>query len=325
MLQSLKLWNLASALKAKGNAQEAYNAVLQLGRLANDKAVDLLIGALARLDGVARSAARELGKIRNDRALQPLVRLLGNPEVSQAAAEALLSFGDKAVGALLEVLSHGNGTAREIAATTLGELRDRRAVEPLIQLMQTDDVYAVRTAAATALGQLKDARAVWVLVATLQMRDETTPQRQVTLEQLRAATTLALRKIGDPLATKPPTATASAQAAAQQVEQSLAGSGVHPRLVGDVKLLTNAEMIEVMKELIGASEEISWAKLESREPLLAEHFKTYEQRMGIAELIGSELHRRGGSKLLKLVLEQHLNNYSAISNWWSAIGEWSGG
>src|SRR5215813_14506840 len=98
MLQSLKLWNLANALKAKGNAQEAYSAVLQLGRLANDKAVDLLIGALARLDGVARSAARELGKIRNDRALQPLVRLLDNLEVSQAAAEALLSFGDKAVG-----------------------------------------------------------------------------------------------------------------------------------------------------------------------------------------------------------------------------------
>jgi HEAT repeat protein len=321
MFKTLKQWHYTSALKTKGNTQEAYAAVLELGRQGDDKAVDLLVSALARKDGVARSAARELGKIRNERAIAPLVALLGDAEVNQAAAEALLAFGAAAVGPLMEVLKRGNGHARAAAAFALGELRDRRAVEPLIEVMQTDDVYAVRTAAATALGHLKDARAVWVLVATLQMRDETTPERQAALEQLRSAAQLALRKVGDPLATKRTAGPSSAEAALAEVEKKVAEAGVHPRLIGDLKLLTNEELIAVLRELINASEEISWAKLESREPLLAEYFRTYEQRSGVAETIGRELKRRGGSALLKHVLEQQLGGYAAIANWWSGLAE----
>lgn len=322
MFKKLKLWQLSSALKSKGNSQEAFSAILELGRLADDKSVDLLIETLGRKDGVARSAARELGKLRNERAIPALIALLDYPEVNQAAAEALLAFGPKAIGPLLEVLKGGSGSARQLAASALGELRDKRAVEPLIDLMQTDDVYAVRTAAATALGQIKDARAVWVLVATLQMRDETTPDRQASLEQLRNATQLALRKIGDPLAAKVAGTTAMdiAAAAVAEVERKLVESGVHPRLVGDLKLLGNEEMVEVLKELVNASEEISWAKLENREPMLAAYFKTYEQRAGVAEQIGRELHRRGGSALLKQVLDQQLNGHTAIANWWGGIG-----
>jgi len=323
MFKTLKLWHHAGALKSKGNSQEAYAAVLELGRQGDDKAVDLLVGALARKDGVARSAARELGKMRNERAIPPLVALLGDPEVSQAAAEALLAFGPSAVGPLLEVLKSGNGDARARAVFVLGELRDKRAVEPLIEVMQTDDVYAVRTSAATALGQIKDARAVWVLVATLQMRDETTPDRQTALEQLRNATHLALRKIGDPLAVKaaPLTVAQFAEAALAEAERKLIDAGVHPRLVGDVKLLNATELVEVLKELINASEEISWAKLESREPMLAAYFKTYEQRSSVAETIGRELKRRGGPALLKQVLEEQLGGHAAIANWWSGLDE----
>ncbi len=321
MLKTLKLWHLASALKSKGNSQEAFSAVIELGRLGSDKAVALLIESLARKDGVARSAARELGKMQSERAIQPLVDLLGEAEVSKAVAEALLSFGAKAVGPLLEVLKSGAGDARQMAVFALGEIRDKRAVEPLIQLMQTDDVYAVRSAAATALGLIKDSRAVWVLVATLQMRDETTPERQAALEQLRQATHLALRKIGDPLAAKKAGVTAldMAAAAVAEAEKILIEGGAHPRLIGGVKLLTDEELIGVLKELINASEEISWAKLESREPMLAAYFKTYEQRSSIAEKIGRELHHRGGAALMKQVLEQQLGGHAAIANWWSGI------
>lgn len=323
MFKTLKQWHHAGALKSRGNSQEAYAAVLELGRQGDDKAVDLLVGALARKDGVARSAARELGKMRNERAIAPLVALLGDPEVNQAAAEALLAFGPPAVGPLMEVLKSGNGDARERAVFALGELRDKRAVEPLVLVMQTDDVYAVRTAAATALGQIKDARAVWVLVATLQMRDETTPERQAALEQLRNAAHLAMRKIGDPLAAKaaPVTAIQLAEAAVAEAEQRLIDTGIHPRLIGDVKLLHSAELVEVLKELINASEEISWATLERREPMLAAHFKSYEQRAGVAETIGRELKRRGGAALLKQVLEQHLGGHAAIANWWGGLNE----
>jgi HEAT repeat protein len=319
MFKKLKLWQLASALKGEGNSPEAFSAVLELGRLNDDKAAELLIEALARRDGVARNAARELGKMRNDRAILPLVTALDDPEISQAAAEALLGFGPKAVGPLMEALKSGNGDARERAAFALGELRDKRATEPLILVMQTDDVYAVRTAAATALGQLKDARAVWVLVATLRMRDETSPERQAALDHLRNATQLALRKIGDPLAVKAAAAPGTAQAALAAAEKKVAESGVHPRLAGDVKLLNQEELLEVIRELVNASEEISWAQLESREPLLPAYFKSYEQRSGIAEAVGRELYRRGGAGLLKRVLAEQLNGHTAIANWWSNI------
>ena len=324
MFKTLKFWHLAGALKAKGNAQEAYSAVVELGQIGSDKAIDLLVEALDRKDGVARSAARELGKLRNERAIPPLLKLLGEPEVNQATAEALLAFGAKAVGPMLEVLKSGNGDVRRVAAFALGELRDKRAVDPLILLLQTDDVYAVRTAAATALGQIKDGRAVWVLVATLQMRDETSPDRQAALEQLRAATTLALRKVGDPLATKRPDpngTTGAVENAVAEAERKLINAVVHPRLIGDLKLLTNEELVEVMKELVNASEEISWAALESREAMLAAYFKTYEQRAGIAETVGRELRRRGGAALVKQVLGQQLNNNAAIGNWWAGLAD----
>lgn len=322
MFKTLKLWQLSSALKSKGNSPEAYSAILELGRLGDDKAIDLLIETLGRKDGVSRSAARELGKLRNERAIPALVALLDCGEVNQAAAEALLAFGPKAVGPLIDVLKSGSGTARQLAASALGELRDKRAVEPLIEIMQTDDVYAVRTAAATALGQLKDSRAVWVLVGTLQMRDETTPDRQAALEQLRQATHLALRKIGDPLAAKAAGATVidAAAAAVAEAERKLVESGIHPKLVGDLKLLTNDEIVDVMRELVAAIEEISWATLENRNPMLAVCFTTYEQRSGIAEQLGKELHRRGGAGLVKQILEQQLGGHTAITNWWSGIG-----
>jgi HEAT repeat protein len=325
MFKALKLMQLASALKSKGNSQEAYSAVLELGRLGNDKAVDLLIGALGRRDGVTRSAARELGRIRDQRAMPALIALLGDTSMNQAAVDALLAFGEKAVDPLLNVLKTGNGDARQAASLALGELRDKRAVEPLILIVQTDDVYAVRTAAVNALGQIKDGRAIWVLVATLRMRDETTPERQAALEQLRNATTLAMRKIGDPLAMKSggQTAIDAAAAVVQEVEQKLASTGVHPRLIGDLKALKAEELVEVLKELINASEEISWAKLESREPMLPEYFKSYEQRSGAAEAIGKELHRRGGTALMRQVFSESLNSYPSIGNWWGGIGGWA--
>jgi len=322
MLKAFKLWKLSSAIRAKGNAQQAYSAVLELGRLGSDKAVDMLIAALARRDGVARSAARELGRLAHHRALPPLAALLTDTQVSESAAEALMAFGAKAVATLLDALKNEHPGARQLAATALGEIRDKRAVEPLILLLQTDDEYAVRTAAAAALGQIKDVRAVWVLVGTLQMRDEPTPDRQAALEKLRHATTLALHKIGDPFAVKAATVVDSAAAAVEQVEKQLTATEAHPRLIGDLALLTEGELAGVLKELISASEEMSWAQLERREPLLPGYFKTYEQRFQSAQTVGKELHRRGGLVLMKSVLDKELGNYGAISNWWSGIGNW---
>ncbi len=323
MLNTFKRWKLASDLKAAGNSPAAFSAVMELGALGGAKAVELLLIALARHDGVARSAARELGRIGDPRALKPLTDALNNPAISQSCAEALLRYGAKAVDVLLYALKSESPEARRLAAATLGEIRDKRAVEPLTQVLQVDDEYAVRTAAATALGLLKDSRAVWTLVGTLKMRDETTPERQAELDKLRQATTMALHKIGDPLAAKAgPAVVGTAEAVLAQAEQALAGGEVHPKLVGELSLVSDSELVGVLKELINASEEISWANLERREPMLPGWFKTYDQRAEVARKIGAQLHARGGLALMKQIFDRDLGSHSALSNWWSGVGDW---
>jgi HEAT repeat protein len=321
MFQALKFRSLAGALKSKGNAQEAYSAVVELGQLGSDKAVDLLISCLARRDGVSRAAARELGRIGNPRALESLTTMLKHPDINQSAAEALVRIGSNAVEPLAAVLKSEHVAARQLAASTLGDIADRRAVEGLIEAMQTDEDYRVRTAAANALGQIKDTRALWVLIGTLKLRDETTPERQAALEELRQATTRALHKIGDPLA-KAAAEGQDVDDALRKMEQALSDAEVHPRLVKDVHLLSERELVEVLHELVKASEEVSWAGLERREPMLAGWFKTYERRAQVAQTVGQELHRRGGTALMRKVLEEQLASYPSISNWWQGVDGW---
>ena len=123
--------------------------------------------------------------------MKPLAAALANREVNQSAAEALARFGPAAINILIATFKDSSADARRLAADTLGTIADKRAVEPLIQLMQADPDYRVRTAAAKSLGELKDDRALWVIVATLKLRDETTPERQAELEKLRQAASAA--------------------------------------------------------------------------------------------------------------------------------------
>jgi HEAT repeat protein len=320
MFKALKTWKFSSALKARGNAQEAYAAVMELGQLGTDDAVDLLVGVLSRHDGVARAAARELGRLANPRSFKPLADLLGNREVHESAAEGLIRIGGKAIDTLAETLHSADPLARKNAARVLGEVRDARAVESLVEVLQGDPDCTVRTAAAHALGQIKDKRAIWALVNTLKLRDEPDPEFQRQIEELRNAAQLAMRRIGDPLAVaKAGGPAAGATEETPEAEGEVSELPMHPRLISGVAALSEADLIAIIKELISASEEISWAKLENREPMLAPYFKHYEQRRQTAEAAGRELARRGGPQLLQTILERDLNNHAAIQNWWSHL------
>ena len=182
----------------------------------------------------------------------------------------------------------------------------------------------MRTAAAKALGELKDERALWVIVATLKLRDETTAERQAELEKLRQAASAAWRKIGDPLG-KGGAALEMSEAALAQKLQDARDQDVHPRLTGDLSYETPEALIEVLKELIAASEEVSWAKLENREPMLAGYFRTYDQRHAVAGKVGTELARKLGRDGVARVLETDLKGHAAIRNWWMAAGIVGGG
>jgi HEAT repeat protein len=80
----------------------------------------------------------------------------------QEAIDRLVEFGELAVFPLLHALSFPDANAFLIAQA-LGQLGDLRAVEPLIELLDTSNL-GVTQAAAIALGKLGDARAIYPLI-----------------------------------------------------------------------------------------------------------------------------------------------------------------
>jgi len=64
---------------------------------------------------------------------------------------------------LIAALNHENGNVRRIAASALGKLRDKRAVEPLITLLMNEEGPQVRQYAVKALGSIVDPRATALL------------------------------------------------------------------------------------------------------------------------------------------------------------------
>ncbi len=107
-------------------------------------------------------------------------------------AEDLAKLGPSAVPALIRALRDDNRDVRLAAAMALGELRDRRAFEPLIVILKDED-WAMRHGAARALGNLGDPGAVELLIATLKDKDE----------NVRGAAAYALGELGDARAVEP--------------------------------------------------------------------------------------------------------------------------
>ena len=71
------------------------------------------------------------------------------------------------VGALVKALGDEDCYVRQEAASALGGLNDRRAVEPLIEVLGGDDDEDVREEAAWALGKIGDTRAIDPLIRAL--------------------------------------------------------------------------------------------------------------------------------------------------------------
>jgi len=108
----------------------------------------------------------------NESLVKSLIKDLKNntATVRRDAANALGNLGDKnAVFPLIEVLKNDNSHIVRInAAEALGKIKDKRAVEPLIAALKNETEYGgVRSSAAEALGEIKDERAVEPLIAAL--------------------------------------------------------------------------------------------------------------------------------------------------------------
>lgn len=157
--------------------QRATNAIIKIGT----PALKPLINALQSQEWhIKRLAIVCLGEINDPQAIIPsLLATLKNEDDFELLCEtinALSKFKDeRIIEPLLAMLHHENYKVRETAAIELGTLGDKRAVEPLITILETDeekrtipagfyDVYAVREAAAIALGEIGDKRAIQPLI-----------------------------------------------------------------------------------------------------------------------------------------------------------------
>lgn len=160
-------------------------AIEALGKLGDPRAVDPLVPVLKDKDWSLRSlAAKALGELKDPRALEPLVAALEDWRVQAAATAALGQLGDKraiepilaavrkprfhgtwevgkalarigpaSLPPLLGLLADKKPNLRWLAAKALGELGDKRAVDPLSAALR-DPSSSVRSGAAQALRRL---------------------------------------------------------------------------------------------------------------------------------------------------------------------------
>ena len=180
--------------KDKGVRQAAAEALVKIGA----PAVEPLIAALKDKDSDVRyAAAKALGEIKDPRAVEPLIAVPKDyySGVRYAVTEALVKIGAPAMEPLIAALKDKDSKdsdVRQAAAEALGEIKDPRAVEPLIAALKDED-SDVRAAAAYALGEIKDPRAVEPLIAALKDGDS----------DVRKAAAKALGEIKDPRAVEP--------------------------------------------------------------------------------------------------------------------------
>lgn len=81
--------------------------------------------------------------------------------------QAVVRLGSACVEPLIAVLQNVQDVSKRTnAAQALGEIKDRRAVEPLVAALR-DPVIRVRGSAARALGEMRDPGAVEPLIAAL--------------------------------------------------------------------------------------------------------------------------------------------------------------
>ena len=182
------------------------------------EAIEHLLQAVRDKDrNVRKAVVRALGHTNDPRAATVIITLLRTHEtdMQEIASQALVNLGTSAIADLIAVLSETDSLLRESvpailvrigapavpplltalrdapvpanqsAAFILGEIRDSRAVWPLIAALQTPELTL---SAVEALGKIGDSRAVKPLMDLLNSYSEAIQQ----------AVTLALGAIGDP-------------------------------------------------------------------------------------------------------------------------------
>lgn len=137
-------------------------ALLSLSGLGDARAFPYYINALKDEDPVIRKTAVKAAALSGDlRSLQLLTEALTDESlpVRQEAAAFLSRQGKQGVDHILPLLSHENPSVRWNVIKLLGESKDPRVFEPLIEALE-DEELSIRRRAMESLLILKDPRAI---------------------------------------------------------------------------------------------------------------------------------------------------------------------
>ncbi|MDR2545670.1 MAG: HEAT repeat domain-containing protein [Methanobrevibacter sp.] len=123
------------------------------------EAVDPLIDALLnnRNKDIKISSTKLLGIIGDNKAIDPLIKTLENPNklVRREASTSLTKIGNDAVKPLIELLENEDWKIRGAASWALGIIGDKRAIEPLKNLLNDESGY-VKSGAQRSLSTLEN-------------------------------------------------------------------------------------------------------------------------------------------------------------------------
>jgi HEAT repeat protein len=159
----LELFVLLCSDPAAFVREEACRSLVRLG---DPRAVPALLGRLADRDGSVRvAAALGLGELRDSRAVDPLSAILVDPaegeEIKRACAKSLGKIGDTRtlqtfVRFLLMPPSGGDSAARIYAAMSLGEKREKAAIDSLLKNIDPSREADLNYHCVVALGRIAD-------------------------------------------------------------------------------------------------------------------------------------------------------------------------
>jgi HEAT repeat protein len=178
------------------NADQRERVAAALGNLKAAQAVPGLVAILADSNLKRRYiAAWALGEIGAAEGITPLIAALDddNDQVRRHATRSLIKFNQSAVLPLLTALSGANQRPAAGIVRVLGDIGDRRALEPLLQRVDGE----IRGEVFLALGKLRDPRAESALITGLADSDW----------QVRMNAAMALGPIGTPKSIPPLTVT----------------------------------------------------------------------------------------------------------------------
>jgi len=166
-------------------------AAAALGELGYSKVeVDSILDALKDPNPTVRETAEASLKEKGEAATAALVHALRfrkDPEVKKDAAYALTLIGPSSARLLVVALRDKDPEVRYIAATTLGDVGDREAVDALMLALEKDDSPRVRYQAVVSLGKLHDTRAAGALVhATKDQNPKVAEAARKALRNIRA-------------------------------------------------------------------------------------------------------------------------------------------